>query len=94
MIEALLWLAGIAGGTLTIWQLIEKIAKPIAARNRAVSKMLEHDREQYLAILRLTIMSSDMPISERLLAGEKYITAGGNGDVAAYYKKLIAEHTV
>ena len=52
-----------------------------------------HDKEQYLAILRLTVMEEDMPISERLIAGKKYIDAGGNGDVKKYYEHLIAEHT-
>lgn len=34
--------------------------------------MQTHQNEQYLAILRLTIMSEEMPMAERLIAGEKY----------------------
>ena len=41
----------------------------------------EHCRENYLAALRLTIMSKDMPIGERMSAGEKYLDAGGNGEI-------------
>lgn len=51
------------------------------------------NKEQSLAILRLTVMSNDMPISERLVAGDKYIRKGGNGDVKHYYEQLIKEHT-
>ena len=58
-----------------------------------VDKLVEHDEDQYLSILRLTIMSEDMPISERIIAGDKYVKKGGNGDVKSYYKKLIEEHT-
>lgn len=58
-----------------------------------VDKLVEHDEDQYLSILRLTIMSEEMPISERIIAGDKYVKKGGNGDVKSYYKKLIEEHT-
>lgn len=65
--------------------------------NRTIMKDLkdlkEENKEQSLAILRLTVMSNDMPISERLIAGEKYIKKNGNGDVKHYYEKLIKEHT-
>lgn len=48
----------------------------------------EHVGENHLAALRLTIMSSDMPMSERLIAGEKYVNRGGNGDVKRFYNEL------
>jgi hypothetical protein len=59
-----------------------------------VDKLVEHDEDQYLSILRLTIMSEDMPISERIIAGDKYVKKGGNGDVKKYYQKMIEEHTI
>lgn len=58
-----------------------------------VDKLVEHDEDQYLSILRLTIMSNEMPISERIIAGDKYVKKGGNGDVKKYYQKMIQEHT-
>ena len=58
-----------------------------------VDTLVEHDKEQYLSILRLTIMSEEMPVSERIIAGDKYIKAGGNGDVKQYYQKMLLEHT-
>lgn len=41
-----------------------------------------------LAILRLTIMNPEMPMSERLIAGRQYIDKGGNGDVKHYFLDL------
>ena len=38
--------------------------------------------------LRLTIMSEEMPIEERLKAGEEYVNRGGNGAVKCKYKEL------
>ena len=61
---------------------------------KKVDTLVEHDREQYLSILRLTIMSEEMPISERIIAGDKYIKAGGNGDVKKYYQQMIKDHTI
>lgn len=60
---------------------------------RRLEKIEEHNREQYLAILRLTVMSEEMPIAERIIAGKKYIDLGGNGDVKTFYKEFLSKHT-
>ena len=98
--EAIIWLAGICGGIGTIWALIEKLAKPLRERLKkaddaleAIEEMKPRQHDLYVAVLRLTIMNTEMPLSERLIAGKKYVDEGGNGDVKAYYEKLIAEHT-
>lgn len=72
----------------------QKVGKPIVKLLNEVKVLTKHDREQYLAILRLTTMSRDMPISERIIAGRKYVKLGGNGYVKKYYKKLLKKHTV
>ena len=54
---------------------------------------MENDKDQYLAILRLTIFEENLPISERIIAGDKYLKKGGNGDTKKYYEKMLAEHT-
>lgn len=54
---------------------------------KKANKVLEHDKENYLAILRLTIVSTEMPIGERINAGYKYLKLGGNGEV----KKFLEE---
>ena len=51
-------------------------------------KQEEHDNQQYLSILRLTVMDSDMPMSERLIAGKEYLDRDGNGDVKKFYEDL------
>ena len=67
------------------------------ANSKAVGKRLEkieeHSQKQYLAILRLTVMSEEMPISERIIAGKEYIDRGGNGDVKIFYKEFLSKHT-
>lgn len=88
LIESLLTFAGIC---VTV---IVSNKKANAKLQEKVDMLLEHDQEQNLAILRLTIMSGDMPISERIIAGDKYVKKGGNGDVKQYYQKMLEEHTI
>ena len=59
--------------------------------DKKLDKMQTHPNEQYLAILRLTIMSEEMPMAERLIAGEKYKKMGGNGDVKKFLHQLEAQ---
>lgn len=49
-----------------------------------IKELKEHSHENYLGIKRLTVMSHDMPIGERIIAGNDYIKAGGNGEVKHY----------
>lgn len=63
----------------------------LAEIDKKLGKMQEHQDEQYLAILRLTIMSEEMPMAERLIAGQKYVTLGGNGDVKKFLHQLEAQ---
>lgn len=87
LIESVLTFAGVC---VTV---IVANRKSNAKLEAKVDKLVEHDEDQYLSILRLTIMSEDMPISERIIAGDKYVKKGGNGDVKSYYQQMIAEHT-
>lgn len=52
-----------------------------------IPKIKEHCEANYLTGLRLTIMSETMPLGERIVAGKKYIEAGGNGAVRNYVEK-------
>ena len=87
LIESLLTFAGIC---VTVIVSNRKANKKLEQK---VDKLVEHDEDQYLSILRLTVMSEEMPISERIIAGDKYVKKGGNGDVKKYYEKMLREHT-
>lgn len=87
LIDGLLTLAGVC---VTVYATHKKASAKLEAK---VDKLVEHDEEQYMSILRLTIMSEDMPISERIIAGDKYVKKNGNGEVKQYYQELLKEHT-
>lgn len=51
----------------------------------------KHDIENYKAILRLVIMTPEMPLSERIEAGDTYVNKlNGNGGVKQKYNELLA----
>ena len=57
----------------------------------SLAKLTKHNELQYMSLLRLTVMDSDMPMSERLIAGQEYLDRGGNGDVRHFYEHLRAQ---
>lgn len=87
LIDGILTLAGVC---VTVFVANRKANAKLVEK---VDQLVEHDEDQYLSILRLTIMSNDMPVSERIIAGDKYVKKGGNGDVKKYYQQMIKEHT-
>ena len=66
-----------------------KIYKFIRKWEKWVEEQSEHSLDNYLSIKRLTIMCHEMPLSERIAAGEKYIKYGGNGEVKHKYEELL-----
>lgn len=87
LIESLLTFAGVC---VSVWL---SHRKATAKLEQKVDKLVEHDEDQYLSILRLTVMSEEMPLSERIIAGDKYVKKGGNGEVKKYYENMLKEHT-
>lgn len=61
--------------------------------DRKVDKLTADNDEQHKDILRLTVFEDNLPVSERIIAGDKYLRKGGNGDTKKYYQKLLEEHT-
>ena len=96
--EWLIWIAGGATALIAIFKVTKKVIGWIRAAYKAVvdfnvniKTLIRHDKEQYLAILRLTVVSTDMPLSERIAAGKIYTAEGGNGDVKHLYLELLKE---
>lgn len=88
----ILW-GAVAGAITGIIALIVKCGKGIKKAveyftnlKESVDSLVKHDKTQYMAILRLTVMSENLPLSERIKAGQEYLDNDGNGDVKAYYE--------
>ena len=77
-----------------IWRFARSIAQKwnkflavIEQMREDVKDVKKHNSENYMALLRLTIMSEEMPIGERIGAGIKYLKCGGNGEVKRFLKE-------
>lgn len=57
-------------------------------------KLSEYDdnlKQNTRQMLRLTLLSEDIPITDRIKAGKKYINLGGNGYGELVYRRLLEE---
>ena len=97
--DALLIVAGIMGALATIYKTasfiaskIKKCIKFFTDLNKKIETVEQHCLENHITDLKLIIMSEEMPIGERLQAGEKYVALGQNGEIKAKYKLLQEEY--
>lgn len=86
----------IIGGIFAVLRFVKKyIDNAIKELKETLTDLNTHSNENYMGILRLTIMSNEMPIGERIVAGHKYLKEGGNGEVKKFLKdKFNIEETV
>ena len=84
----------VSGIMVGIVKLIKTVKRPIEVIEKMRSDITEIKERQAnfeLAILRLNVVSEEMPVSERLEAGKRYEKLGGNGDVKQIYHHLVDE---
>ena len=60
--------------------------------SRRLERMERHQHNDYLCMLRLMILSEELPVEERLKAGEEYVREGGNGAIKARYQLMLEEY--
>ena len=70
---------------------LDRIEQKQDKQDERLEKLEDRSLQQYKSILRLTVIDSDMPMSERLMAGQEYIDLDGNGDVKKFYEHLKAQ---
>lgn len=94
LVKLILLLGSICGAIAAIIALavkiigaVKKVKKYFTDLKDSVDTLVAHDSEQYKQILKLTVVSDNMPLSERISAAKKYMALGGNGDIKAYYEE-------
>ena len=78
------------GSVLTI---LLKVPSPLKSIEARIEKLESYSQSDYMNTLKLTIMSEEFPLEERLVAGEKYVQEGGNGAIKAKYQLLREEYS-
>lgn len=87
-IDLIIKIAALITAVATCFALVKQIHRAV----KWVEHLAQQCDENVLSILRLTIVSTEMPMSERIAAGDKYIKFGGNGAVKHLYQSLVAEN--
>lgn len=90
-IAALLTAIGvIIASAIKVLKCIANVYKFIRKCEEWMENTDKHDNENYKAILRLVIMTPEMPLSERIEAGDIYVNQlNGNGGVKQKYNELL-----
>ncbi len=91
-IEEIASLCGYLSMVLALLATLWKLSRPLKEILKRLEQVEKHQHNDYLGMLRLTIMSEEMPMGERLKAGEEYVKEGGNGEVKARYHLMIEEY--
>ena len=87
-INLIIKIAALITAVATCFALVNQLHRAV----KWVEHLVQQCDENVLSILRLTIVSTEMPMSERITAGDKYIKLGGNGAVKHLYQRLVDEN--
>lgn len=79
-------IGAIIGAIIKCVKFLSGIAKQIEGVKESITDLKAHSTENYMSLLRLTIMSNEMPIGERINAGYKYLANNGNGEIKQFLK--------
>ena len=90
LVETIVIIASIVTAISVIITAIVTAYKFIRKWDKWVKQKDKHDTEQYVQILRLVIMTPEMPLSERIAAGDTYVNElHRNGAVKQKYNELL-----
>ena len=77
----------IVGFIVKFFKRLNDFMKKLDEFKDSIETLQTHSEDNYMSILRLVIISNDMPIGERIKAGYKYLENDGNGDIQAFLKE-------
>ena len=90
MLDKIIFIASVLTALGVIIGVAIKVYKFIRKCDKWIDEKDRHDNENYKAILRLVIMTPEMPLSERIEAGDIYVNKlNGNGGVKQKYNELL-----
>lgn len=88
MVNTILLIAGVIGAITTILTAITTVYKTVRNIENKFEKFSKNQDDMQLSLLRLIVINEAMPLDERVDAGDKYVSLGGNGSVHALYNVL------
>ena len=90
--DNIMFIATILGGIGTIIGILYKMYKFVRNIEEKYEEMNELIKENTIHILKIAVLNEDLPITDRINAGERYMALSGNGFVKKKYLKLLDEY--
>lgn len=87
----LLWIASTISALSVILGTAWKLHVFLGRMEKRFEKYDKTINENTIHILKMALLSEDLPLSDRIQAGKLYLDLGGNGYGHVVYKKLIKE---
>ena len=92
MIENVLLIASLVGALTAIGAFLYKMYSFFRKIEENYEEMNHTIKQNTIYILKIAIMSDEMPLVDRIHAGEQYIAMGGNGMVKKKLNQLMEEY--
>lgn len=92
MVETIAIIAGVISGLGVILGTLWKVHKFLDRLEDKYNEMNETLKQNTLYILKMAVTDKEMPLVERIHAGEEYLDLGGNGTIKKKYKHLLEEY--
>ena len=92
MVETIAVIAGVISGLGIIGGALWKIHKFLDRLEDKYDEMNDILQKNTLYILKMAVLNEDMPLLDRIHAGEQYMDLGGNGVVKKKYQELLKEY--
>ncbi len=92
MTELIAIVAGVISGLGVILGAFWKIHKFLDTLEDKYEEMNSTLKDNTMYILRMAVLNEEMPLVDRIQAGEKYIALGGNGTIKKKVEHLIEEY--
>lgn len=80
---------GVLGTVIGILFKTYKLARSIEEKYEEMNELI---KENTIHILKIAVLNENLPITDRINAGERYMALGGNGFVKKKYLKLLDEY--
>ena len=92
MVEMIALIAGVISSISVILGALWKVHRLLTELEKKYEEMNNTLKDNTMYILRMSVLSEEMPLVDRIHAGEKYIALGGNGAVKKKVGHLIEEY--
>ena len=92
MINTIILTASVITAITGISAFIMKTYKFFRSLEEKYDSMNETIKQNTMHLLKIAIMSEELPLIDRIKAGEIYVAAGGNGLIKKKYNELVNEY--